>query len=104
MSAPLFLFLLHPATLPPPRRHHHPRHALTQHIYEDRHNSGPVKLFLHYGDLTDSTNLVHIISEVKPDEIYNLGAMSHVKVTNYLRGRYAPNYNANTWDLCILDD
>jgi len=52
-----------------------------EHIYEDRHNSGPVKLFLHYGDLTDSTNLVHIISEVKPDEIYNLGAMSHVKVS-----------------------
>jgi GDPmannose 4,6-dehydratase len=40
-----------------------------------------VKLFLHYGDLTDSTNLVHIISEVHPDEIYNLGAMSHVKVS-----------------------
>ena len=40
-----------------------------------------VKLFLHYGDLSDSTNLFHIISEVKPHEIYNLGAMSHVAVS-----------------------
>jgi GDPmannose 4,6-dehydratase len=53
-----------------------------EHIYRDRHAIGvPVKLFLHYGDLTDSTNLVHIISEVRPREIYNLGAMSHVKVS-----------------------
>jgi len=52
-----------------------------EHIYRDRHEKCPVKLFLHYGDLTDSTNLVHIISEVLPDEIYNLGAMSHVKVS-----------------------
>jgi GDPmannose 4,6-dehydratase len=40
-----------------------------------------VKLFLHCGDLTDSTNLMHIVSEVKPQEMYNLGAMSHVKVS-----------------------
>lgn len=52
-----------------------------EHIYRDRHEKGPVKLFLHYGDLTDSTNLVQIISEVRPVEIYNLGAMSHVKVS-----------------------
>ena len=52
-----------------------------EHIYRDRHELGPVKLFLHYGDLTDSTNLVQIVSEVLPDEIYNLGAMSHVKVS-----------------------
>jgi GDP-D-mannose dehydratase len=39
-----------------------------------------VSLFLHYGDLSDSTNLFHIISTVKPHEIYNLGAMSHVAV------------------------
>jgi GDPmannose 4,6-dehydratase len=53
-----------------------------EHIYRDRHaTDGPVKLFLHYGDLTDSTNLVQIVSEVRPDEIYNLGAMSHVKVS-----------------------
>ena len=36
--------------------------------------------FLHYGDLTDSTNLTQLISQIRPDEIYNLGAMSHVKV------------------------
>jgi GDPmannose 4,6-dehydratase len=50
------------------------------HLYEDPHNPDP-KLRLHYGDLTDSTNLIRIIQEVKPDEIYNLGAMSHVKVS-----------------------
>lgn len=38
-------------------------------------------MHLHYGDLTDSTNLVHIVSQVKPDEIYNLAAQSHVKVS-----------------------
>jgi GDPmannose 4,6-dehydratase len=43
-----------------------------------------VRLFLHYGDLSDSTNLFHIISEIKPHEIYNLGAMSHVAVSSYL--------------------
>ncbi|CAM9422117.1 unnamed protein product [Sphacelaria rigidula] len=50
------------------------------HIYRDRHENA-VRLKLHYGDLTDSTNLMHIIYEVQPDEIYNLGAMSHVKVS-----------------------
>lgn len=50
------------------------------HLYHDRHETG-VKLFLHYGDLCDATNLISIISSVKPDEIYNLGAMSHVKVS-----------------------
>jgi GDPmannose 4,6-dehydratase len=49
-------------------------------LLQDRHLT-QVKLFLHYGDLTDSTNLMHIVSEVKPQEIYNLGAMSHVKVS-----------------------
>lgn len=42
-----------------------------------------VKLFLHYGDLSDSTNLFHIVSEIKPHEIYNLGAMSHVAVSSF---------------------
>ena len=51
-----------------------------EHIYKDFHGEN-VRFFLHYGDLTDSTNLYHIISVVKPDEIYNLGAMSHVKVS-----------------------
>jgi GDPmannose 4,6-dehydratase len=50
------------------------------HIYEDRHES-KTNLFLHYGDLTDSSNLTRIISEVKPDEVYNLGAQSHVAVS-----------------------
>jgi GDPmannose 4,6-dehydratase len=49
-------------------------------LLQDRHLT-QVKLFLHYGDLTDSTNLMHIVNEVKPQEIYNLGAMSHVKVS-----------------------
>ena len=43
-----------------------------------------MKLFLHYGDLSDSTNLFHIIAEVRPHEVYNLGAMSHVAVSNYV--------------------
>merc|ERR1712232_759438 len=50
------------------------------HIYKDRHSTG-VKLFMHYGDLCDATNLISIISNVEPTEIYNLGAMSHVKVS-----------------------
>jgi GDPmannose 4,6-dehydratase len=50
------------------------------HIYKDRHDKG-VKLFLHYGDLCDATNLITIISQVRPTEVYNLGAMSHVKVS-----------------------
>ncbi|AFK05411.1 GDP-mannose 4,6-dehydratase [Emticicia oligotrophica DSM 17448] len=50
------------------------------HIYEDLHKLG-VKFILHYGDLSDSTNIIRIVQEVQPDEIYNLGAMSHVKVS-----------------------
>ncbi len=50
------------------------------HIYQDLHEEH-VNFKLHYGDLTDSTNIIRIIQEVKPDEIYNLGAMSHVKVS-----------------------
>jgi len=50
------------------------------HLYKDRHETG-VKLFLHYGDLCDATNLITIIAKVKPTEIYNLGAMSHVAVS-----------------------
>jgi GDPmannose 4,6-dehydratase len=59
------------------------------HLYVDPHNPNP-KLRLHYGDLTDSTNLIRIIQEVQPDEIYNLGAMSHVKVSFA-----SPEYVAN---------
>jgi GDPmannose 4,6-dehydratase len=50
------------------------------HIYEDPHQSG-AKLFLHYGDLTDGTTLRRILEQVKPVEIYNLGAQSHVRVS-----------------------
>lgn len=50
------------------------------HLYQDQHEQN-VNFTLHYGDLTDSTNIIRIIQEVQPDEIYNLGAMSHVKVS-----------------------
>ena len=50
------------------------------HIYEDPHNPNP-KLKLHYGDLTDTSNLIRILQEVQPDEVYNLGAQSHVAVS-----------------------
>lgn len=50
------------------------------HLYQDPHEKG-VRLKLHYGDLSDSTNVIRIIQEVQPDEIYNLGAMSHVRVS-----------------------
>jgi len=50
------------------------------HLYKDQHER-PNKLHLHYGDLSDSTNLVYIIAQVQPTEVYNLGAQSHVKVS-----------------------
>ncbi|OAI19249.1 GDP-mannose 4,6-dehydratase [Methylomonas koyamae] len=50
------------------------------HIYQDPHIKDP-RFFLHYGDLTDSSNLTRILSEIRPDEVYNLGAMSHVAVS-----------------------
>jgi GDPmannose 4,6-dehydratase len=59
------------------------------HLYQDPHETN-VKLTLHYGDLSDSTNLIRIIQQVQPDEIYNLGAMSHVKVSFD-----TPEYTAN---------
>lgn len=59
------------------------------HLYEDLHHED-VKFVLHYGDLSDSTNIIRIIQEVQPDEIYNLGAMSHVKVSFD-----EPEYTAN---------
>lgn len=59
------------------------------HLYSDLHEEN-VKFILHYGDLSDSTNIIRIIQEVQPDEIYNLGAMSHVKVSFD-----EPEYTAN---------
>ncbi|MDG1773445.1 MAG: GDP-mannose 4,6-dehydratase [Oceanicoccus sp.] len=50
------------------------------HIYKDRHEKD-VRFFLHYGDLSDTSNLVRLVGDIQPDEIYNLGAMSHVAVS-----------------------
>jgi GDPmannose 4,6-dehydratase len=66
------------------------------HLYEDPHIDN-AHFFLHYGDLTDSSNLIRIIQEVQPDEIYNLGAMSHVKVSFD-----EPEYTANVDGLGTL--
>jgi GDPmannose 4,6-dehydratase len=60
------------------------------HLYQDPHERNR-RFILHYGDLTDSTNIIRIIQEVQPDEIYNLGAMSHVKVSFE-----TPEYTADT--------
>ena len=70
--------------------------ARVDHLYRDPHEEG-VRFFMHYGDLTDSTNLIRIIQEVKPDEIYNLGAQSHVKVSFE-----TPEYTANVDGLGAL--
>ena len=59
------------------------------HIYEDPHLAG-VRLKLHYGDLTDSTNILGLVSKIRPDEIYNLAAQSHVAVSFEM-----PEYTAN---------
>ena len=60
------------------------------HLYQDPHEQDP-RLVLHYGDLTDSSNLIKIIQDIQPDEIYNLGAQSHVAVSFE-----APEYTANS--------
>ena len=70
--------------------------ARIDHIYEDPHIDN-AHFRLHYGDLTDSSNLIRIIQEVQPDEIYNLGAMSHVKVSFD-----EPEYTANVDGLGTL--
>ncbi len=62
------------------------------HLYDDPHlKDRKANLYLHYGDLSDSSNLIRIIQDVQPDEIYNLGAMSHVHVSFE-----TPEYTANT--------
>src|SRR5215469_12526635 len=60
------------------------------HLYEDPHAGAKVRFFLHYGDLTDATNLIRIVQEIQPDEIYNLAAQSHVQVSFD-----TPEYTAN---------
>ena len=59
------------------------------HLYQDPHETDP-RLILHYGDLTDSSNLIRLIGQIQPDEIYNLGAQSHVAVSFE-----EPEYTAN---------
>ena len=66
------------------------------HLYQDPHVENR-NLILHYGDLTDSLNLTRIIGEIQPDEIYNLAAMSHVKVSFD-----TPEYTANADGLGVL--
>jgi len=61
-----------------------------EHLYEDPHDAD-VRFFLHYGDMTDATNLIRIVQQVKPDEIYNLAAQSHVQVSFE-----TPEYTANS--------
>src|SRR3954463_15248972 len=60
------------------------------HLYQDPHEKG-VRLSLHYGDLTDATNLIRIVQETRPTEIYNLAAQSHVQVSFE-----TPEYTANS--------
>jgi GDPmannose 4,6-dehydratase len=60
-----------------------------EHLYEDPHEEG-VRFFMHYGDMTDATNLIRIVQQVQPDEIYNLAAQSHVQVSFE-----TPEYTAN---------
>lgn len=59
------------------------------HLYEDFHKTG-VRFFLQYGDMTDATNLIRLVQETQPDEIYNLAAQSHVQVSFE-----TPEYTAN---------
>ncbi|HEY1037145.1 MAG TPA: GDP-mannose 4,6-dehydratase [Candidatus Paceibacterota bacterium] len=66
------------------------------HLYKDRHEAG-VRFFLHHGDMTDSTNLIRIVQQVQPDEIYNLAAQSHVQVSFD-----APEYTANADGIGVL--
>ena len=66
------------------------------HLYQDPHIDNP-NLFLHYGDLTDSINIIKLVQKIKPDEIYNLGAQSHVAVSFE-----SPEYTANSDGLGTL--
>jgi GDPmannose 4,6-dehydratase len=70
--------------------------ARIDHIYQDPHNPHP-SFFLHYGDMTDSTSLIHIMQKVQPDEVYNLAAQSHVQVSFE-----EPEYTANSDALGVL--
>jgi len=67
-----------------------------EHLYQDPHESDP-RFILHYGDMTDATNLIRIVQETQPDEIYNLAAQSHVQVSFE-----APEYTGNADGLGTL--
>ena len=66
------------------------------HLYKDRHE-GDVRFILHYGDMTDATNLIRLVQEIQPDEIYNLAAQSHVQVSFE-----TPEYTANADAVGVL--
>ena len=66
--------------------------ARVDHLYRDPHEED-VRFLMHYGDLTDATNLIRIVQEVQPDEIYNLAAQSHVKVS-FESAEYTANADA----------
>ena len=66
------------------------------HLYKDPHEKD-IKFFLHYGDMTDSTSIISLIQKIQPDEIYNLAAQSHVKVSFEI-----PEYTANSDGLGTL--
>jgi GDPmannose 4,6-dehydratase len=70
--------------------------ARIEHLYRDPHEPD-LRFLTHYGDLTDSTNLIRIIQEIRPDEIYNLAAQSHVKVSFE-----SPEYTANADGVGVL--
>src|ERR1700744_5602044 len=70
--------------------------ARIDHLYEDRH-AGRVPFLLHYGDMTDSTNLIRLMQQIRPTEIYNLAAQSHVAVSFE-----SPEYTANADALGVL--
>ncbi len=74
-------------------RHHLSTLKRIDHIYQDPHVNN-ANFILHYGDLTDSSNLTRILKEVQPDEVYNLGAQSHVAVS-FESPEYAADVDAN---------
>src|SRR6201999_125573 len=67
-----------------------------EHLYQDPHETNP-RFILHYGDMTDSTNIIRIVQQTQPDEIYNLAAQSHVQVSFE-----TPEYTANADALGVL--
>src|ERR1700750_1819592 len=70
--------------------------ARVDHLYEDRH-AGDIPFLMHYGDMTDSTNLIRLMQQIRPTEIYNLAAQSHVAVSFE-----SPEYTANADALGVL--